>query len=108
MMEAMAEMPENRAAYVAIREVRGMDESCKKMPVLRTLIPDACLEGITILTVCGAPEEMKGFIFDRLALEGQPPSEEFFNEVKKALIVVGAVRAFGFSRLAEDYLLEKR
>lgn len=24
MMEAMAEMPENRAAYVAIREVRGM------------------------------------------------------------------------------------
>ena len=56
-----------------------MEESCKKMPVLRTLIPDECLEGITILTVCGAPEEMKGFIFDRLALEGQPPSEEFFN-----------------------------
>lgn len=105
---AVRGIKERPASAKGKKEVRGMEESCKKMPVLRTLIPDECLEGITILTVCGAPEEMKGFIFDRLALEGQPPSEEFFNEVKKALIVVGAVRAFGFSRLAEDYLLEKR
>ena len=76
----------------------------KSASVFQTLTPDECLEGITILTEIGAPLGMKEFVFDRLALAGSPPSEEFFDEVKKALIVLGAVRAFGFSKSAEELL----
>ena len=79
-------------------------EEEKRKSVFQTLTPDECLEGITILTGIGAPMEMKEFIFDRLTLAGAPPSKEFFDEVKKALIVLGAVRAFGFSKSAEELL----
>ena len=71
------------------KEVYGVEEE-KRKSVFQTLTPDECLEGITILTGIGAPMEMKEFIFDRLTLAGAPPSKEFFDEVKKALIVLGA------------------
>ena len=79
-------------------------EEEKRKSVFQTLTPDECLEVITILTEIGAPLEMKEFVFDRLALAGSPPSKEFFDEVKKSLIVLGAVRAFGFSKSAEELL----
>ena len=83
-------------------------EEEKRKSVFQTLTPDECLEGITILTGIGAPMEMKEFIFDRLTLAGAPPSKEFFDEVKKALIVLGAVRAFGFSKSAEELRIPLR
>lgn len=77
-------------------------------PLFQTISPDECLEAITILSKCGGTEAMKEKVFARLKLEGEIPSEHFFVEVKKALIVIGAVRAFGLSRETENYLLLNR
>lgn len=74
-------------------------------PAYQTISPDECLEAITILSKCGGTESMKEKVFDRLTLEGEIPSIHFFEEVKNALIVVGAVRAFGLSKETENYLM---
>lgn len=82
-----------------------MNEALTDIWFTKPFSSDECLEAVTILTKLGGTVAMKESAFNRLRIEGDIPSEKFFEEVKNALIVVGAVRVFGFSKRAEDYLL---